>query len=315
MSHRRLRVTFVDMNNGVANQATRCFRRIVEAFRQTVHAANSGLDVQFRHVQPRNLGELPDDDTDIVLGSGGPGSPYDGFDDPWGRGFRRFLDHVHARNLAQGDGAPKALLVCHSFQLAVMHFGVAEMRQRATTRFGLFPAYTTRVGQDTDFLRPFGDRLFTWEHRNWEAVNLDHARMKELGAQVLACESRPGKNDKGQAVLAMKFCPGIWGTQFHPEADKPGIMAWIDKTEHREKVRGAYGDLLLERMVKSMAHPERLAKTFSLLIPSWLTYRFNELARAALDADSAAGARSLRVRRRGLSAGPSVRRCAGGCSA
>jgi hypothetical protein len=31
-------------------------------------------------------------------------------------------------------------------------------------------------------------------------------------------------------------------------------------------------------MVKSLGNPDRLAKTFALLIPGWLTYRFNEIA-------------------------------------
>ena len=54
-----LRVCLVDMNNGVANQATRCFRRIIDAFQKRVTAANPELSVTTKHVQPRNLGELP----------------------------------------------------------------------------------------------------------------------------------------------------------------------------------------------------------------------------------------------------------------
>src|SRR5437764_800046 len=87
-----LRICLVDMNNGVANQATRCFRRITDAFTKRVKLANPGIDVTFRHVQPRNLGELPEGEPDIVLSSGGPGDPSDGFDDPWCTGFRKFLD-------------------------------------------------------------------------------------------------------------------------------------------------------------------------------------------------------------------------------
>ena len=33
-------------------------------------------------------------------------------------------------------------------------------------------------------------------------------------------------------------------------------------------------------MVKSLANPNRLARTFALMIPGWLTLRFNELAQA-----------------------------------
>lgn len=276
-----LRVCLVDMNNGVANQATRCFKTIVESFRGRVKASNPAVDIALDHVQPRNLGELPKDDMDLMLSSGGPGSPFDGYDDsPWCTGYRKVLDRIAEANQKNPDAAPKALLVCHSFELGILHFGVGTMQKRSSLKFGLMPAYTTRVGRDVDFLQPFGDRMFTWEHRNWEAVDLQPKRLEAIGGAVLATESREGQPpDKGKALLGMKFTHGIWGTQFHPEADKPGVMAWIEKPEHKVAVTDAYGQLLYDRMVKSLSNPDRLAKTFSLLIPGWLTYRFNELAR------------------------------------
>lgn len=210
------------MNNGVANQATRCFRRLVDAFGKRVRERNPSLDVVFTHVQPRNLGELPPKDTDLLLSSGGPGSPYDGFDAPWCTGYRSFLDHVVERNVVDPTNAPKALLVCHSFQLAVLHTAVATMEQRTTKKFGLMTAYMTQAGERTDFLAPFGYRLFCWEHRNWEAIDLDEKRLRELGGEVYATEthaSHPQHKYKGDALLALRFAPGIDGTQFHPEAE------------------------------------------------------------------------------------------------
>ncbi|CAN5487512.1 hypothetical protein BH09MYX1_BH09MYX1_25290 [soil metagenome] len=278
-----MRICLVDMNNGVANQATRCFRRLVDAFGRRVRERNPSLDVTFTHVQPRNLGELPPKDTDLLLSSGGPGSPYDGFDAPWCTGFRGYIDHIVERNIVDPTSAPKALLICHSFQLAVLHTAIATMEQRATKKFGLMTAYMTEDGEHADFLRSFGYRLFCWEHRNWEAIDLDAKRLAELHGAVLATEthaSHPQHKYKGDALLALRFAPGVEGTQFHPEADKPGIMAWVEKPESQEALRVAYGDVLLDKMKASMSNPERLAKTFALLIPGWLTYRFNEIAEA-----------------------------------
>jgi len=278
-----LRVCLVDMNNGVANQATRCFRRIVDAFGERARRANPTLELVFKHVQPRNLGELPSDDDDLVLSSGGPGSPHDGYDDPWCTGYRKFLDAVIEKNRANASAAPKLLAVCHSFQLAVLHLRVAEMRKRASLKFGLMPAYMTTHGERADFLGPFGYRLFCWEHRNWEAIGLDATRLAALGGAVLATETHAthdATKHKGDALLALRFAPGIDGTQFHPEADKPGVMNWIERPEHKVAVQDAYGEALYDRMVKSLGNPERLAKTFALLIPGWLTYRFNEIAPA-----------------------------------
>lgn len=273
-----LRICLVDMNNGVANQAMRCFRRILDRFEARVHKKNPGLELHRHEVQPRNLGELPSGPYDLVLSSGGPGSPFDGLEDPWGVGYRKFLDAVHSENVKRPDSATKLLVVCHSFEVAVIHFGVAAMTKRDTLRFGLMPAYTTTNGQQVDYLRPFEDRLFTWEHRWWQAVEPNAERLRELGGVMTAHESRESGPDKGRAALAFKFAPGIEGTQFHPEADKPGVMAWVQIPEHADKFKAQYGDELYERMIKSLNDPGRLARTFALFIPGWLTHRFNAIA-------------------------------------
>lgn len=274
-----LRLCLVDMNNGVANQATRCFRRIFDAFSQKVRVANPGLEITFKHVQPRNLGELPDQDVDLVMSSGGPGSPFDGYEDAWCTGYRKFLDSVIERNLQNAIRAPSLFVVCHSFEIAVTHFAVAEMTKRDTLKFGVMPAYITEPGMRSELFRPFDDRLFVWEHRSWQAVNLDERRLEQLGGELWAVESRPGGSiDKGPANMAFKFAPGIQGTQFHPEADMPGVMAWINRPEHAADLRDAYGNALYERMIQTLKNPMRLARTFALLLPGWLARRFNEIA-------------------------------------
>lgn len=274
-----LRLCLVDMNNGVANQATRCFRRIFDAFAQKVRAANPSLEIQFKHVQPRNLGELPDRDVDLVMSSGGPGSPFDGYEDAWCTGYRKFLDSVVERNIKDSIRSPSLFVVCHSYEIAVTHFAIAEMTKREALKFGVMPCYVTDEGMRSEVFRPFEDRLFVWEHRSWQAVNLDEKKLGELGGELWAVESRPGGSvDKGPAHMAMRFAPGIIGTQFHPEADMPGVMAWINRPEHAADLRDAYGNALYERMIQTLKNPMRLARTFALLLPGWLARRYNEIA-------------------------------------
>ena len=166
-----LRLCLVDMNNGVANEATRCFRRLFDAFTAQVRAANPGLEITLQHVQPRNLGELPDHRSDLVLSSGGPGAPTDGYEDAWALGYRKFVDHVVDSTLRDPSTSPALFAVCHSFQVCVQHFGVATMARRERLRFGVFPAYVTEQGRSSIVFKPFEDgRLFTWEHRNFEAT-------------------------------------------------------------------------------------------------------------------------------------------------
>ena len=280
MSATVLRLCLVDMNNGVANEATRCFRRIFEAFERKVKAANPDLTMTLSHVQPRNLGELPAADVDLVLSSGGPGAPTDGWDEPWCTGYRKFLDRVLERNLHWPEGAPGLFVVCHSFEVAVTHFGFAQLLPRETLKFGVFPAYVTDAGMDSVLFAPFEDRrLFTWEHRRFETIHLDAKRLASLGGRLLATESRPGGVDKGDGLMAFEFGPGIIGTQFHPEADRPGVIAWINRPDHADALKDAYGESLYERMMTTLEDPTRLARTYALAIPTWLAHRFNLLAR------------------------------------
>jgi GMP synthase-like glutamine amidotransferase len=274
-----LRLCLVDMNNGVANEATRCFRRLFDGFSAHVRAANPGLEITLQHVQPRNLGELPDLKSDLILSSGGPGAPTDGYDEPWCTGYRRFVDHVVESTIRDRRTSPALFAVCHSFEIAVQHFGVATMARRETLRFGVFPAYVTEAGRSSIVFKPFDDgRLFTWEHRRFEAVDLDEKKLAALGGRLLARESREGREDKGRAVMGLEFAPGVVGTQFHPEADRPGVMAWVLRREHSDALRDAYGNDMLERMLKTLSDPTRLARTYALAIPGWLAERFNELA-------------------------------------
>ena len=275
-----LRLSLVDMNNGVPNEAVRCFRRLLDNFALRVRTANPRLSVVMEHVQPRNLGELPSRQADLVLSSGGPGSPHDGWEEPWCTGYRVFLDSILERNARRPEVAPRALVVCHSFEIAIQHFRLAEMTRRQELKFAIFPAYLTAEGTQSDFLQPFHDRLFVWEHRRFQAVGLDAHRLRGQQGAVLALESRPGREDKGKALLALRFGPGLDGTQFHPEADRPGVLAWIHRPEHTAALQDAYGHSLLERMMKTLDDPSRLARTYALLVPGWLASRFNRLAEA-----------------------------------
>jgi homoserine O-succinyltransferase/O-acetyltransferase len=296
-----LRLGLIDMNNGVPNQAIRSFRTIVQRFFDRVRACNPGLPAELLHVQPRNLGEAPPPGCDLYLCSGGPDSPVDGFSEPWATPFRAFLDGLLEGQRKSGPASPSALVVCYSFELATLHFGVAKIvpRQR---KFGIMPVYPTAEGMGSDLLGPFGDRLFVWEHRSWQAVDLDARRLAELGGALLARESRDG-HSKGRGLMAFRFAPGVEGAIFHPEADRPGALNWLERPEQAEAVTETYGELVYQRMLRTLDDPTRLARTYALMIPGWLTRSFNALAPARgwvpLEApryDAAAGLESFKLR-------------------
>ena len=274
---RPLRVCIVDMNNGHVNQAMRCLRGQSAAFFERVKLHNPTLVCEVVEVSPRDTDAIVPRDCDLYLSSGGPGSPFDGDGTAWVADYGRFSDGV-VESAIRDDADQHALFaICYSFELVVRHFRVAQVARRDERKFGVMPIYTTAEGQRHPLLTAFGDRLFAFEHRNWEAIDLDEARLRALGGALLARESRDGVS-KGRALLALEIAPGIETVQFHPEADRPGVMNWVARPEQAEAFKATYGELTYQAMLRTLDDPRRLARTYALVIPGWLHRRFNRLA-------------------------------------
>ncbi|GAC1351227.1 MAG: hypothetical protein NVS3B20_05310 [Polyangiales bacterium] len=272
-----VRVGIIDMNAGHTNEAIRCIRRLVQQFADRVTAVNPGLEVEPIRVSPRDTDDRIPSDCHFYVSSGGPGSPFDGDGKQWVDDYSSFLDSIVDENVAKIGRGRSIFCVCYSFEMAVRHFKIAKVVPRTTRKFGVMPIYTTEEGRTHPLLSPFGDRLFAFEHRNWEAVDLDFAKLKSTDGKLLARESRDGVS-KGQALLAIDFAPGVEGVQFHPEADRPGVTSWVERPDQAEAFKLAYGITTYDRMIRTLDNPERLARTFALLIPGWITRKFNALA-------------------------------------
>lgn len=277
MSLRPLRICIIDMNNAHVNQAMRCLRGLAATFFEHAVANNSGLACELVEVSPRDTGDPVPRDCDLYLSSGGPGSPFDGDGQGWVEDYGRFCDDV-VESAARGGADQRALFaICYSFELVVRHFELAHIGPRAERKFGVMPIYTTGDGQRHPLLSAFGDRLFAFEHRNWEAIDLDEARLRALDGHLLARESRDGVS-KGRAILALDIAPGIEAVQFHPEADRPGVMNWVARPEQAAAFKAVYGEVTYQAMLRTLDDPRRLARTYALVIPGWLVRRFNALA-------------------------------------
>ncbi len=274
-----LRVCLVDMNQGHVNQAMRCFRGLVGGFFDRVQKVNPDLGCELVEVSPRDTSAPIPRDADFYIGSGGPGSPFDGDDQPWFADFARFVDEVVAS--ASGPEAERKSFfgVCYTFEMLVRHFGVATVAMRDSRKFGVMPIYTTGSGQKHPLLTAFGDRLFAFEHRNWEAIDLDEKRLAALGGAFLAQESRDGFS-KGRAVLGLDLGSNVECVQFHPEADRAGVVSWVARPEQAEAFRATYGEETYQAMLRTLDDPTRLAKTYALVIPGFLVRKFNALATA-----------------------------------
>jgi GMP synthase-like glutamine amidotransferase len=276
-SPRPLRLCIVDMNNGHVNQAIRCLRSISSSFFDRVQRENPDVVCELVEVSPRDTGNAIPLDCDLYLSSGGPGSPFEGDGTAWADDYGRFCDAVVEASIHGGAGQRALFAICYSFEMVVRHFKLAHIGPRTERKFGVMPIYTTGEGQRHPLLSPFGDRLFAFEHRNWEAIDLDTSRLATLSGQLLAQESRDGVS-KGRAVLGLDAAPGVEAVQFHPEADRPGVMNWVARPEQAAAFKATYGEVTYQAMLRTLDDPRRLARTFALVIPGWLTRRFNAIA-------------------------------------
>jgi GMP synthase-like glutamine amidotransferase len=276
MSLRPLRICIVDMNNAHVNQAMRCLRGLVSNFFEHVKRHNPALVCELVEVSPRDTNHEVPRDCDLYLSTGGPGSPFDGDGQPWQADYGVFCDHVAESAARGGAGRQGLFAICYSFEMVVRHFNLARIAPRGERKFGVMPIYTTPEGQHHPLLAAFGDRLFAFEHRNWEAIELDEAKLRSLGGKVLARESRDGVS-KGRALLALDAAPGIETVQFHPEADRPGVMNWVARPEQAAAFKATYGEMTYQAMLRTLDDPRRLARTFALVIPGWFVRQFNLL--------------------------------------
>jgi len=277
--HREVSLCLIDMNAGHENQAMRCFRGIVTTFFDRVRAANPGLACRIVEVSPRDTNNVIPRDCDIYIGSGGPGSPFDGDAMPWFADFSSFVNWMVDEGRRTDEHQKSLFGVCYTYELLVRHFEVAEVSTRDSRKFGVMPIYITQNGQKHPLLEQFRDRLFAFEHRNWEAVNENDKRLAKLGGSVLALESRDGYS-KGRGILGFDFGSGVEAVQFHPEADRAGVMSWVARPEQAAAFRATYGEETYQAMLRTLDDPNRLARTFALVIPGYLQRRFNRLAEA-----------------------------------
>jgi GMP synthase-like glutamine amidotransferase len=265
------------MNNGHVNQAMRCLRGIVYNFFEHVRRFNPNLPCVLGEVSPRDTGNAVPRDYDLYISTGGPGSPYDGDGMPWVTDYSEFLEGVADAAIRGGAKQRAVFAICYSFEMVVRHFRLAAVVPRTERKFGVMPIYTTPEGQAHPLLRPFGDRLFAFEHRSWEAVELDERKLSALGGELLALESRDGMS-KGRAILGLDVTAGIEAVQFHPEADRPGVMNWVSRPEQAAAFKACYGEVTYQAMLRTLDDPRRLARTYALVIPGWMARRFNMLA-------------------------------------
>ncbi len=258
------KIAILDMNDGQPNEGMRCIKLLVGGFLSQEHLGGT-----FETFEVRSASEVPELDAfDIFISSGGPGSPLLS-GDAWETKYFALLDGILEHNLLNG---PKKhlLLICHSFQLACLHWDLAKVTRRKSTSFGIFPIYKTQSGEMEVLLHGLNNPFYAVDSRDYQVVGPREWKLETLDGKVLCREKIRPHVPLERAVMAIRFSNEIFGVQFHPEADSEGMLRYFQREDKRKVITSVFGKEKYLDMLTHLYDEDKIPRTNSIIIPRFL---------------------------------------------
>jgi len=262
---KNVRIALLDMNNNQANQGFKNIKEISENFKKQSeeNISITGFDV-------RHKNEIPDiEDFDIFISSGGPGNPHrEGFE--WEQKFADFLDSVYEYN-KHNDAKKYLFLICHSFQLASIHWDLGNICKRKSYSFGVQPIHKTEEGEAEFLFKNLPDPFYAVDSRAYQFIEPNAERFEELGMKMVAIEKSRPHIDLERAIMAVRFSDEIFGTQFHPEANPDGMIENLKDEKNKEAMIENYGMEKYLETVDRINDEDKIVLTQSQILPRFLS--------------------------------------------
>ncbi|MCX8532259.1 type 1 glutamine amidotransferase [Chryseobacterium luquanense] len=260
-----VRIALLDMNNNQANQGFKNIKEISETFKKQSeeNITIASFDIRFKN-------EIPNiEDFDIFISSGGPGNPHrEGFE--WEQKFADFLDAVYLHN-KQNETKKYLFLICHSFQLASIHWDLGNICKRKSYSFGVQPIHKTDEGEDEFLFKNLPDPFYAVDSRAYQFIEPKLECFEELEMKIVAIEKfRPNINLE-RAIMAIRFSDEIFGTQFHPEANPDGMIENLKDEKNKEAMIENYGMEKYLETVDRINDEDKIVLTQSQILPRFLS--------------------------------------------
>ncbi len=255
-----IRAALLDMYNGEQNRGIPMLKSILNRF--------SGV-LEFDHFDVRSKGEIPDLSYDIYLFSGGPGDPLES-GGIWQEPFFNLIEALWRFNREDHPEKKHCFFICHSFQMACHHFGLGSVTQRYKMSFGTFPVYKTHQGKEEPLFETLPDPFYIADFRRYQVILPQVKKFKDMGAELLCLEKLRPHVHFERAIMAVRFSPEMIGTQFHPEADPAGLLQYFMEPERKKSIVEEHGASRYDRMIRDLANPQKIQRTFETLIPVFL---------------------------------------------
>lgn len=260
-----VRIALLDMNNNQANQGFKNIKEISENFQKQSeeNISITGFDV-------RHKNEIPNiEDFDLFISSGGPGNPHrEGFE--WEQKFADFLDSVYEYN-KHNDVKKYLFLICHSFQLASIHWDLGNICKRKSYSFGVQPIHKTEEGEAEFLFKNLPDPFYAVDSRAYQFIEPNVERFEELSMKMVAIEKSRPHIDLERAIMAVRFSDEIFGTQFHPEANPDGMFENLKDEKNKEAMIENYGMEKYLETVDRINDEDKIVLTQSQILPRFLS--------------------------------------------
>lgn len=261
-----VKVAILDLYEGKANQGMRCIRTILHDWAQT-----NDLELQVKEYDVRLRNELPDTSYDIYISSGGPGDPLISRFEDWDIAWGRWLDKMARWNQNPSTTRKKYIFfICHSFQLACRYFNAGLVCKRKSTAFGVFPMHMLEAGQDEPVFDGLKDPFYAVDSRDYQVIQPNLELLNDMGAKILCIEKSRPHVPYERAVMGIRFNDYMIGTQFHPEADAPGMSMYLRTEEKQKTVIESHGADKLRSMLEHLEDPDKIMWTYAHILPNFL---------------------------------------------
>jgi homoserine O-succinyltransferase/O-acetyltransferase len=257
MAPDKARLAILDMYDGTPNQGMRAIRELLRRFEH---------EIEYKIFDVRRRAEVPGLDFDLYLSTGGPGNPNEG-DGHWDKLYYEWMQSVWEWNLLPGRAKKHVFFICHSFQMAIKHFGLAQVTRRKSKSFGTFPCHKTKEGMMDIALDGLPPVFYIADFRDWQCVQPDRARLEEIGAKILALEKERPHVPLERAIMAVRFSDEFVGTQFHPEADPEGMLDHFMDPERRALIAEEHGEEKYLNMIEHLNDSDKIALTYEIVLP------------------------------------------------
>jgi homoserine O-succinyltransferase len=262
---KHFRIAILDMYNGFENEGMRCIKKIITAFGEA-----EGLKLEYEVFDVRQKLEIPSLEFHAYISTGGPGNPAP-VGEAWERKYFYFLDGILQYNANRHNRTKKHLfLICHSFQMACIHWQLAGVSKRRKTSFGTFPVHKTSFGRKDSLLAQLEDPFWIVDSRDFQVTQPNQLVMDHMMAKILCLEKIRPHVQLERAVMAIRFSNEIVGTQFHPEADAEGMLRYFLRDDKRESIIANHGEQKYNDMIEHLNDPDKILMTESVVIPTFL---------------------------------------------